>query len=345
MRFWLRRGVDGFRVDVLWHLIKDDQFRDNPPNPKYTRGRPIYESLIPLYTTDRPEMQGLLAEMRGVVDEFGDRLLIGEIYLPLDRLVSYYGRDLRGVHLPFNFALLPASWRAETIVRLIGEYEKALPKGGWPNWVLGNHDWPRIAGRVGPEQARTAAMLLLTLRGTPTIYYGDEIGMPQAEIPFERVRDRFERVAPGQGLGRDGSRTPMQWDDSKYAGFSEAEPWLPLADAPGDLNVADQRADPTSVYQLYRQLIVLRRSRNALLTGSYFPLLSQDDLLLFGRRCEDESLLVALNLGGRPELADFGNQPLEGKLLLSSHLDREGEEVRGTIDLRPNEGVVIEVDL
>ena len=230
MRFWLRRGVDGFRVDVLWHLIKDDQFRDNPANPAFVAGRPPHEALLPLYTTDRPEMTEVLAEMRDVVDEFGERLLIGEIYLPMERLVAYYGRDLRGVHLPFNFSLLSAPWHAGTIGKLIQEYEAALPEGGWPNWVLGNHDRPRIAGHVGREQARIAAMLLLTLRGTPTTYFGDEIGMTQVLIPPDRVRDPFQKNLPGIEAGRDGSRTPMQWDDSRYAGFSEVEPWLPLAD-------------------------------------------------------------------------------------------------------------------
>ena len=156
MRCWLRRGVDGFRVDVLWHLIKDDQFRDNPANPLFVAGRPPHHALLPFYTTDRPEMAQLIAEMRDVVDEFGERLLIGEIYLPVERLVTYYGRDLRGVHLPFNFSLLGAPWHAGTIGKLIQEYEAALPEGGWPNWVLGNHDRPR-----------TPAALDASRRGSP----------------------------------------------------------------------------------------------------------------------------------------------------------------------------------
>jgi alpha-glucosidase len=130
MRFWLRRGVDGFRVDVLWHLIKDERFRDNPANPDFSPGRPPHEALLPLYTTDRPEMEEVVAELRGVIDEFDDRLLIGEIYLPLERLMRYYGRDLRGAHLPFNFSLLGASWNAETLAGLIREYEASLPPGG-----------------------------------------------------------------------------------------------------------------------------------------------------------------------------------------------------------------------
>src|SRR5207237_2295339 len=146
-------------------------------------------------------------------DEFAERLLIGEIYLPVERLVAYYGRDLRGVHLPFNFALLQAPWAARSLVRLIDEYEAALPEGGWPNWVLGNHDRPRIASRVGLTQARVAAMLLLTLRGTPTIYYGDEIGMANVEVPPELVCDPLGRSFPA--LGRDGARAPMRWDGNR----------------------------------------------------------------------------------------------------------------------------------
>ena len=342
MRFWLRHGVDGFRIDVLWHLIKDDQFRDNPANPAFVAGRPPHEALLPLYTTDRPEMAEVIAEMRDVVDEFGERLLIGEIYLPLERLVAYYGRDFRGVHLPFNFSLLSAPWHAGTIGKLIQEYEAVLPEGGWPNWVLGNHDRPRIAGRVGRQQARIAAMLLLTLRGTPTIYFGDEIGMAQASIPPDRVRDPFQRNLPGIEVGRDGSRTPMQWDDSRFAGFSEVEPWLPLADDFREYNTLKQRSDPSSIYHLYRRLIALRRSRSALRRGSYCPLHADGDLLLFFREQASERLLVALNFGMGAGVAKFPDE-LAGTLLLSSHLDRQGEEVRGGIKLRPEEGVVIEI--
>jgi alpha-glucosidase len=128
-----------------------------------------------------------------------------------------------------DFSLLQAPWQAEEIAKLIQEYEQALPDGGWPNWVLGNRDWPRIVGRVGSEQARIAAMLLLTLRGTPTIYFGDEIGMRQVQVPMDRVRDPFAKNVPGLSAGRDGIRTPTQWDSTRYGGFSEVEPWLPLA--------------------------------------------------------------------------------------------------------------------
>lgn len=344
MRFWLRRGVDGFRVDVIWHLIKDDQFRDNPPNPAFKPGDPPHQALIPLYTADRPEVHDVIVEMRRVVDEFEDRLLIGEIYLPVERLVAYYGRDLTGLHLPFNFTLLGAQWHAPSLARLIHEYESALPPNGWPNWVLGNHDRPRIASRVGPEQARVAAMLMLTLRGTPTIYYGDEIGMQEVPLLPHQIRDPFEKNVPGLGLGRDGCRTPMQWNGGRYAGFSEAEPWLPVAETYRSANVDVMRRDPTSIYQLHRRLIQLRRSRPALQFGSYQPIEASGDLLIYVREFAGDRVLVALNLGPQPATATLATpmQP-SGRLLLSSHCDRADEPVGSQLSLRGNEGVIVDL--
>jgi alpha-glucosidase len=170
MRFWLNRGVDGFRVDVIWHLIKDEGFRDNPANPDYRASEPPYRSLLPVYSADRPEAHEVIRGLRAVIDEYADRVLIGEIYLPVEKLAAYYGADLSEAHLPFNFSLIETPWRADAVASLIDRYEISLPPGAWPNWVLGNHDRPRLASRVGAEQARVAAMLLLTLRGTPTLY-------------------------------------------------------------------------------------------------------------------------------------------------------------------------------
>jgi alpha-glucosidase len=342
MRFWLRRGVHGFRVDVLWHLIKDDRFRDNPPNPQFAPGKPPHQALIPLYTTDRPEMEQVIAELRAVIDEFPDRLLIGEIYLPIQRLVAYYGRNLDGAHLPFNFTLLSTAWNACTIAKLIEEYETALPPGGWPNWVLGNHDQPRVASRIGRDQAGIAAILLLTLRGTPTIYYGEEIGMVQAHIPPDRVRDPFAKNVPNLKIGRDGCRTPMQWDGSTNAGFSAAEPWLPIPDSYRQDNLEAQRREKGSLFNLYRRIIALRRARRALLHGAYRPLHATGDLLLYLRALDDERIVVALNLGSEPLVAKFEAQA-SGKVLLSSGADREGEKLGAAIDLRPHEGLIIEI--
>ncbi|MGE0060329.1 MAG: alpha-amylase family glycosyl hydrolase, partial [Dehalococcoidia bacterium] len=230
LRFWLDKGVDGFRIDVIWQLIKDDEFRDNPLNPEYIDDLPPHRRHLATYNTDRPEVHDIIARMREVIDEYEDRMIVGEIYLPLERLVTYYGASgSNEVHLPFNFQLLSAPWNATSIANLVNQYEASLPATGWPNWVLGNHDKPRIATRVGVNSARLAAMLLLTLRGTPTLYYGDELGMIDVAIPPDRVRDTFELDSPGFRLGRDGERTPMQWSAAENAGFSRHQPWLPVA--------------------------------------------------------------------------------------------------------------------
>jgi len=342
MRFWLRRGADGFRVDVIWHLIKDEQFRDNPANPTFTPSQPPHHALVPLYTADRPEVHDIIREMRGVFEEFDEPLLIGEIYLPIERLMSYYGRDLGGLHLPFNFALLTTPWHAPSIAKLIDDYEAALPPGGWPNWVLGNHDRPRIATRVGTAQAPIAAMLLLTLRGTPTIYYGEELGMEQVFIAPHQVRDPFERNVPGRGLGRDGCRTPMQWEPTPNAGFSTVEPWLPLCPSYRSRNIAVSREEPLSIYSLYRKLIKLRRSRPSLLFGTYHAVLATGDLLIFVRQHDHERLLIALNFGCKHAHASLAAQA-RGRILLSSLGDRELQAIDGTIDLRANEGIIVEL--
>jgi alpha-glucosidase len=341
LRFWLERGVDGFRIDVLWHLIKDDRFRDNPPNPSWREGMDPYQKLIPLYTTDRPEVHAVIARMRHLVDRYKDRVLIGEIYLPIERLVQYYGVDLGGVHVPFNFQLLLAKWYARDIARIIREYESALPERGWPNWVLGNHDRSRIASRVSRAQARLAAMLLLTLRGTPTLYYGDEIGMHQVAIAPEQVRDPFEKNVPGIGVGRDGCRTPMQWSAAPYAGFSTSAPWLPLADDFAHENVVNLAADARSILSLYKALVGLRKQLPALVTGAYAPVAAEGDLLLYRRQNEDGAVMIALNLGAGPVSIAADAAGLGGEILLSTSLDRAGEKVSGTVDLRGNEGVII----
>src|SRR5712671_7904270 len=342
MRFWLRRGVDGFRVDVIWHLIKDAAFRDNPPNPDYRDGRPPHEKILPLNSTDQGEVHDVIAEMRRVIDEFDSRVLIGEIYLPPERLVTYYGKDLAGAHLPFNFALLSAPWSARGIEKIIFEYESVLPEGAWPNWVLGNHDRPRVASRVGRAQARVAAMLLLTLRGTPTLYYGDEIGMRQVAIAPEQVRDPFEKNVPGIGVGRDGCRTPMQWSARPHAGFSTSVPWLPLVDDFRHENVVNLNADAASILSLYKALIGLRKKLPQLVSGDYVPVAAEGDLLLYRREGDGRAVVVALNLGAEPVSLASDASRLRGEILLSTFLDRQGETIRDSLDLRGNEGVIID---
>jgi alpha-glucosidase len=337
LRFWLDRGIDGFRIDALRQVIKDDQFRDDPPDPTWTPARAPYNSLVHTRSSDQPELQDLILEFRTLSDRYADRLLIGELYLPISRLVAYYGVDGRGLQLPFNFHLILTPWRAREIAALIEAYEAALPIGAWPNWVLGNHDQPRVATRVGPAQARAAAMLLLTLRGTPTIYQGEEIGMEDVEIPPSAIQDPVALQLPGLGLGRDPERTPMQWDTTPHAGFTDpqATPWLPLADDAQKRNVAVQTTDPQSMLNLYRTLLRIRRASPALSVGAYRQVFVDDDLLIYARTQGEDERLIALNLSAaaRDLPGDIvGSRRVE----LSSMLDQGNPR-----QLRPGEGLLL----
>ena len=242
-----------------------------------------------------------------------------------------------------NMHLISTPHRAEEIGALVEEYEAALPEGAWPNWVLGNHDRSRVASRVGFGQARVAAMLLLTLRGTPTLYYGDEIGMADVPVPPEKVRDPYEKNVPG--VGRDPERTPMQWSAEANAGFCPegVEPWLPVADDHKAVNVVDEADDPRSMLALHCRLIALRRREPALSVGSYATVFAGSDLFAYEREREGRSFLVALNLGPEPRDLGLADRDLSGRISISTHLDREGEEIRGGLRLRPDEGAVVEL--
>ncbi len=337
MRFWLDRGVDGFRVDVLWHLIKDAEWRDNPPNPDYRPDQVPYNALLPAYSTDQPEVQEIACEMRAVLDGYPERVLIGEIYLPIRRLVAYYGTAANGAHLPFNFQLISLPWNAQQIAAAISEYEGALPADAWPNWVLGNHDQPRVASRLGLLQARVAAVLLLTLRGTPTLYYGDELGMRDAVIFPEHMQDPQGKII---GVSRDPARTPMQWTPAAHAGFTSGVPWLPVGYDYQYCNVEAQAPDPGSMLSLYRRLIALRRHESALSVGAYKPVLASGQLIAYLREAGAQRFLGALNLGSRP--AHLSLQELgEGQIVIGTDARREGEAVRGRLVLLGDDGVVV----
>ncbi len=341
MRFWLKRGVDGFRIDVLWHMVKRADLADNPPNPDWRTGDPEKERVLQLNSTDQPEVHEITAEMRALADEYG-ALLIGEIYLPTPKLMTYYGTRARPeVQLPFNFQLIGAEWTAPALGRLIADYEAALPPGAWPNWVLGNHDRPRIATRVGEAQARVAAMLLLTLRGTPTIYYGDELGMTDVAIPPEAVRDPQELRAPGQGFGRDPVRTPMPWDASPNRGFTTGEPWLPLGPDWRTRNVAAESDDPDSMLSLYRAVLALRRERRALALGDLALIRAEGFVLAYERRFGNERLLVALNLGGHERQVDPPAWAADYTHVLSTVHPRVGRRFGTALTLAPDEGVIL----
>lgn len=342
MRFWLDRGVDGFRIDVIWHIVKDEEFRDNPQNPSYKPGQNPYHEYLETYTTDRPEVHDFIGEMRAVVDAYPERMMVGEIYLPVERLVTYYGDGGdTGVHMPFNFQLVTLPWNANSIRTAVNNYEATLPDYGWPNWVLGNHDQPRIASRIGTDQARVAAMLLLTLRGTPTMYYGDEIGMQNVQIPPDQVHDPAEKNVPGLGLGRDPERTPMRWNSEKGAGFTTVRPWLPIGHDVESINVEALRNDPKSILTFYRRLIDLRRTEPALAIGDYKHVDTKGDLFAFERSDGEARFLSLLNFSSAPSEFQLEERPLKGRIALSTMLDRENEQVIGSASIRGNEALLI----
>lgn len=344
MRFWLDKGVDGFRVDVMWHMIKDDKLRDNPSNPDYKSHQATYEQLIPAFSTDQPEVHDIVAKMRQVTDAYEERVLIGEIYLPVHRLVTYYGHNNSGTHLPFNFTLITIDWDARSISSHIDEYEGALPEDGWPNWVIGNHDQPRITSRIGQDQAKVAAMLLLTLRGTPTLYYGDELGMRDVPIPPDKIQDPQGLNMPDKDLSRDPARTPMQWDNSKNAGFTTGDPWLPLAENYQRLNVAAQREEQHSMLSFYRRLIQLRQQEAALNVGDYVPVVTSGPLVAYIRKGENNQYMVVLNLSHKPCTLRQEHQNYKGSIVLATDPDREGVTVSGDICLYGDEGILIKLD-
>ncbi|MDX2225144.1 MAG: alpha-amylase family glycosyl hydrolase [Rhodospirillaceae bacterium] len=341
MRFWLDKGVDGFRLDTVQHLFEDERLRDNPPNPDWRPGQPPTQALRRLYTTDRPELFRLLPRWRTLADSFGDRVLISEAYVPLAGLAPYYGANNDSMHLPFNFHLIGARWNAAELAALIRDYDAIVPAGAWPNWVLGNHDRSRIAARVGADQAAAAALLLLTLRGTPTMYYGDELGLSDVPIPPDRVQDPWEKNVSGYGLGRDPVRTPMPWSAAANGGFSAAPPWLPLNADFAARNVAAQRADPDSLLNLYRRVLALRRAEPALALGDLVSVGHQGDVLWYIRQRQGRALTVALNLGPRPATWTLP-AAAPCRVVLSTARTRAGALLTGSVELASGEGMIVE---
>ncbi|HLF73056.1 MAG TPA: alpha-amylase family glycosyl hydrolase [Anaerolineales bacterium] len=352
MRFWLERGVDGFRVDVIWLMMKDPDFRAEPVNPAWD-GIDPFGSLQHIYTANLPEVHELICEMRSLLDSYDERMMVGEIYLPNDELVKYYGSaEKKECHLPFNFQLIAARWDAAGVRKMVDAYEAVLPPDAWPNWVLSNHDRHRLATRVGPSQARLANMLLLTLRGTPTCYYGDELGMQDVPIPPEKVQDPPAVNQPeiAHLVGRDPERTPMQWDASPNAGFSAPdvkELWLPLAPDYKEVNVAGQLNDPRSMLSFFRKLLAYRKASPALQWGNYRSLdaaspEAQENFFVFERRAGDQNVLVALNFSDQEQNLSLP-ELRKGRIVLSTTLDREGEVNLADFNLRANEGCIIEL--
>ena len=341
LRFWLDRGVDGFRMDVIGMILKDADLRDNPNDPEAPADLPdndLFGRQTHLYNEDQDGVHDVLRRMRLVLDEYDDVCGIGELGYSLERWVRYYG-DNDELHLPFNFRLMEQPWDAGAIRDSVEALEAALPQGAWPTFVLGTHDGPRLASRVGPPQARIAAMLLLTLRGTPTLYQGDELGMVNGAIPVDRLRDP-QGLRLGPERSRDPGRTPMQWNSEPFAGFSSVEPWLPVNQDYRVDNIAVGSGEPSSVLNLYRALLRLRSANSALQSGSFETFPTPDGCFAYWRRHLDSVLLVALNFTSDPIEVDLHSA--QGSVVSSTYMDRRGSESE-SLNLRPDEGIILEV--
>jgi alpha-glucosidase len=340
LRFWFDRGIAGFRIDVAHGIVKDRELRDNPPAGPDDSHLDRRLGQRPDFSMHRPEVHDVLRRWRALTDELGDpeRVLVGETWvLDLERLASFYGTGLDELHLAFNFVFLEAELEAATLAGIVARTEELLPQHAWPVWTLSNHDLTRCPTRWGQgdqRRVRLALMLLLTLRGTPVLYYGDEIGMPETDVPQERVVDPVALLGDDDRAGRDGARTPMPWSAEDGAGFTRAgvEPWLPFGDLAA--NVADQRDDPASVLNLTRDLIALRRAEAALRTGAYAEIEVAGGLWAFRR---GDAATVALNLSGDDAALDG----VRGRIAVATDRARHSEAVDGTLALGPWQGAVV----
>src|SRR4051812_25914038 len=319
LRFWLGRGVDGFRIDVAHALGKDPDLGDHEP------GRPHHE--------DWPSVHPRLRAIRRVLEEYeGDRMAVGEVYLLDQRRLAPYVRTGDELHLVHNFVFLNLPWSARRFRETVDEFEELVGPGAWPAWCLGNHDHSRIATRYGAGAARVAAMLLLTLRGTPFLFQGDELGLPDVPIPPGRIVDVD---------GRDPERAPIPWEPPSTAGpgagFTTGEPWLPVSAEAERMAATVQKDDPGSMMALHRTLLALRRATPALTEGSYRSLDAGEDIYAYER---GEEITVALNFASERRGAGLSGT---GRLVLSTRPEARPGEVLdlAELELEPDEGVVL----
>ncbi|MFW5684186.1 MAG: alpha-amylase family glycosyl hydrolase [Spirochaetota bacterium] len=343
MRFWLDRGVDGFRLDVVNWFLKDELMRSNP---RSLRAVPdLFQHHV--YDRNRPETIEICREMRALADSYGERVLVGEIYTQdVSIAASYYGPRGDGLHMAFNFDFLFQPWNAARFARSAREWYSALPEGAWPNFTLSNHDQPRHisrfgSGRTALARAKIAATMLLTLRGTPFLYYGEELGMENAKIPRDRLHDPLGKRAWPLPFGRDPERTPMQWDASPAAGFTTGTPWLPVHENYVERNVGLERGDPASLLTLYRHLLAVRSELEELRVGEIEFIAEGAHGLLAYRRFvpgEPREAVIVLNFAGRHRRGVPG-LPC-GSALFGTHREPGDSIDGGSLDLRPLEALL-----
>jgi alpha-glucosidase len=333
LRFWLERGVDGFRLDVIHKIAKDPGLGDN-------RGASAGEREI-RHDEDWPTIHDRLRRIRSVVDEYDDRMLVGEVHIyDLGRIVEYINTGDQ-LHLAHNFTFMRLPWDAAAVRASVNDFEALSAGRAWPAWFLSNHDYPRVVsryggGELGEARARVAAMLLYTLRGTPFIYQGEELGLPDAEIPPESAVDVD---------GRDPERAPMPWqppsEAGPAAGFSAGRPWLPLVADAERLCVRRQLEEPDSLLSLVRRLAWRRRHDPCLQRGDQRPVDAGSGIFGYARELEGEGhLLVFLNFEADGCAVD--DPPREARLELSTDPERRvGAVSVGDLELGPNEGILL----
>ena len=337
-RFWFDRGVAGFRIDVAQGIVKDRELRDNPPATADDAPQVQLHGQRAIYNMERPEVHDVLRRWRSLANGYSPpRVLIGETYvLDIRSMGRFYGQGDQ-LHLAFNFTYVHVPFEATALARVVAESEAVIPAGGWPVWTISNHDVPRVMSRwaVGDERKlRLALLSLLTLRGTPVLYYGDEIGMPNTPLRKSDLQDPLGKRYWPAPRGRDPERTPMHWTDAPGGGFTKpaARPWLPLGDV-ASRNVEDQRRDPSSTLNFVRDLIAARRVRPELRSGSYMALSSATGVWAW-QRGRDTS--IALNLSD--ERASV--PAIRGTVVISTTRSRDGDRVDGEITLDPWEGAI-----
>ena len=343
-RFWLDLGVDGFRVDAAHQMMKDPQERDNPPAPAdYQRpwkDMGPYDDFIHLYDFGHPDVHDAHRQFRRVLDSYPHQpVSVGEIHIfDLPEWASYYGEDLDQLHMPFNFHLMASDWDVPSLRATIEAVLWNVPVGAWTNWTMGNHDEIRLSSRLPDAHDRLAALLLLTLRGTPFLYYGDELGIDEVEVPEGMRRDPWG--ASVEALSRDGARTPMCWSAVPGGGFTApgVEPWLPLSDKLDTRNVDAQLGEPGSMLNMYRRLLRLRRESAALRVGSFLTHPSStDEVLVYRRESDDETMTVALNLSDSPKEVAIRS----GRVVFSTLDPTRTDPFRRTLELAPTEGAIV----
>jgi len=345
VRHWIERGVDGFRLDVANWYVKDIHLRNNPWKPALTPR--IYDWQRHIYDRNRPETHDIIRALRNLLESYRERMAVGEIYSASpgnQRLsASFYGKGDDELHLAFDFSFMYTRWSARKFFRLIWKWYTILPEGSWPVWVFSNHDQPRSIGRFSifrnsVEKAKVLAMLLLTLRGTPFIYYGEEIGMRNAKLKRRELRDPAGvRFWPFY-KGRDKSRTPMQWNDEEYAGFSKHKPWLPVNRDYLENNVEQQQKMPGSLLQFYHFIIKIRKEHVALRHGEWIPILrGRRRVIAYERRHDGESIVVILNFS-KSRMRLHEKSFADYRVLYSTHRLKDMHYEDLSLHLYPYEG-------